>query len=186
MPTSQELKSQQEQLPDAVAQLLMQHGWVSANTPQQQDAAAQAAAPCTVGSAPARQHPSGETSAFEGPGSGTHQPSAHPHFQVPGITITSFHLQQLVRSLQVGAAGEVLDSWCGLPSHSTIWGWTCHCCCCCSQLIHNTVTAPLPRTAKPQLLPQIFIPTCSCSRAWCTPYTPVRRCTPGPVSSQFH
>ncbi len=104
--TSQELKSQQEQLPGAMAQLLVQHGWANANTQQQQDAAAQAAAPAVAGSAPQGHGPKEKASALELPGSGTHQPSptlasAHPHFDVPGVTVTSFHLQQLIRSLQV-------------------------------------------------------------------------------------
>jgi hypothetical protein len=74
--TTQELKSKQVALPGAVAQLLQTHGWA---TPPSQCTAAQHQRP---------QQAAGNT-------------ASAGLFAVPGLTITSFHLEQLQASKQV-------------------------------------------------------------------------------------
>jgi hypothetical protein len=93
----QELKSQQPQLPAAAAALIQQHGWhnLQAASAQeraaalQQPGSAKYAAAAADGAAPAAAAAAGTAAAA---------------FGVPGLTITSFQLQQLQASKQVGCA----------------------------------------------------------------------------------
>lgn len=93
---TQELKSQQQQLPAAVASIIQQHGWdtcctTACHLPDVTGTeAARAAAAGLQAEQAARQH--------------QEQLPQHLHssFHSPGFTITSFHLQQLQASKQVG------------------------------------------------------------------------------------
>lgn len=95
----QELKSQQPQLPAAAAALLEQHGWHNM----------QSASSHTAQAAAGNQQPGNTSSDAGAAGSvpraeaaaGDATPAAAHAFSVPGITITSFHLQQLQASKQV-------------------------------------------------------------------------------------
>eukprot|EP00878_Enallax_costatus_P021742 GHUV01023033.1.p1 GENE.GHUV01023033.1~~GHUV01023033.1.p1 ORF type:complete len:287 (+),score=73.28 GHUV01023033.1:40-900(+) len=83
-----ELKSQQQQLPASAASLIQQYGWdkLYSNAPQLPDSATPAAGADTQAEQTESQH-----------ARQLHQ-RVHSSFQVPGITITSFHLKQLQAS----------------------------------------------------------------------------------------
>lgn len=94
----QELKSQQPQLPVAVASLLQQYGWLeTCLAPQTDSAAAAHPQQGSTGSAAGSPGSAAAQAAACGGGGG----AAAAAFSVPGITITSFHLQQLQASKQV-------------------------------------------------------------------------------------
>jgi len=93
----QELKSQQQELPTAVAALVhklhwlpaqLQAAWPAANPAHSADDASQTSAPSAAAAASTQT-----LVAIKAVGS---------IGQVPGLTITSFHLQQLQESKQVG------------------------------------------------------------------------------------
>ncbi|WIA15009.1 hypothetical protein OEZ85_001712 [Tetradesmus obliquus] len=93
-----ELKSQQPQLPVAVASLLQQYGWLeTCLAPQTDSAAAAHPQQGSTGSAAGSPGSAAAQAAACGGGGG----AAAAAFSVPGITITSFHLQQLQASKQL-------------------------------------------------------------------------------------
>ncbi|GLC41432.1 hypothetical protein PLESTF_000290600 [Pleodorina starrii] len=110
-----ELKSKQPELPGRVAQELLAAGWVTGSAGEQHRATAVAPAPAlAAAAAPAAVHAPAAAPGLQG--DSTHQNQnqnqdqnipdghslhhhPHPDFAVPGLTITSFHLEQLHRSL---------------------------------------------------------------------------------------